>query len=71
MLSLALMVGAVINSLRFEFHDTGELPYRQGAPQKGCSGCEERKALTQAAAQPEQQPPELPQVKPGEAPGPQ
>src|SRR5690349_4086219 len=26
-LSLALMVGAVINSLRFELHDTGELPY--------------------------------------------
>jgi membrane protein len=26
-LSLALMAGAVINSLRFELHDTGELPY--------------------------------------------
>jgi membrane protein len=26
-LSLALMVGAVINSLRFELHDTGEMPY--------------------------------------------
>ncbi|HWB70501.1 MAG TPA: YihY/virulence factor BrkB family protein, partial [Solirubrobacterales bacterium] len=26
-LSLALMVGAVINSLRHELHDTGELPY--------------------------------------------
>ena len=29
-LSLALMAGAVINSLRFEVHDTGELPYAQG-----------------------------------------
>jgi YihY family inner membrane protein len=35
-LSLALMVGAVINSLRFELHDTGELPY---SPQP--CGCEE------------------------------
>jgi membrane protein len=35
-LSLALMVGAVINSLRFEYHDTGELPYR---PRDGCSDC--------------------------------
>jgi len=29
-LSLALMAGAVINSLRFEVHDTGELPYGPG-----------------------------------------
>jgi len=36
-LSLALMVGAVINSLRFEVHDTGELPYRPKSP----CGCEE------------------------------
>jgi membrane protein len=36
-LSLALMVGAVINSLSFELHDTGELP--RYAP-KPC-GCEE------------------------------
>jgi membrane protein len=27
LLSLALLVGAVINSLRFELHDTGEMPY--------------------------------------------
>ena len=26
-LSLALLAGAVINSLRYELHDTGELPY--------------------------------------------
>src|SRR5215510_9716039 len=36
-LSLALMVGAVINSLRHELHDTGELPYR---PKPPC-GCDE------------------------------
>jgi membrane protein len=35
-LSLALMAGAVINSLRFELHDTGELPYTP----RPC-GCEE------------------------------
>jgi membrane protein len=35
-LSLALMVGAVINSLRFELHDTGEMPYSP----RPC-GCEE------------------------------
>jgi membrane protein len=35
-LSLALLVGAVINSLRFELHDTGELPY---GPARGpCQG---------------------------------
>jgi membrane protein len=36
-LSLALLVGAVINSLRYELHDTGELPY--GKPP--CEGCRE------------------------------
>ena len=35
-LSLALMVGAVINSLRFEVHDTGELPYGPAS----CRRCE-------------------------------
>jgi len=35
-LALALMAGAVINSLRFELHDTGEMPY---GPGKGpCQG---------------------------------
>jgi YihY family inner membrane protein len=42
-LSLALMAGAVINSLRHELHDTGELPYsRVGSPlggQDGDCGC--------------------------------
>ncbi|HET7574160.1 MAG TPA: YihY/virulence factor BrkB family protein [Solirubrobacterales bacterium] len=37
-LSLALMAGAVINSLRFELHDTGELPYSRPQP---CQGCDE------------------------------
>jgi membrane protein len=39
-LSLALMVGAVINSLRHELHDTGELPYRPNAP---CQDCGKRR----------------------------
>lgn len=37
-LSLALLVGAVINSLRYEVHDTGELPY---GPKPPCNGCGE------------------------------
>ena len=37
-LSLALMVGAVLNSLRHELHDTGELPYNARPP---CGGCGE------------------------------
>src|SRR6201995_4062691 len=32
LLSLGIMAGAVINSLRFEYHETGELPYANGAP---------------------------------------
>jgi membrane protein len=39
-LSLALLAGAVINSLRFELHDTGELPY--SPVRKPCHGCDER-----------------------------
>jgi membrane protein len=38
-LSLALMVGAVINSLRFEYHETGEMPYHSPQP---CKECEEK-----------------------------
>jgi membrane protein len=39
-LSLALLAGAVINSLRYELHDTGELPYANGkAAKTGCDGC--------------------------------
>jgi YihY family inner membrane protein len=36
LLSLGLMAGAVINSLRYEVHDTGELPYRTKPPCQGC-----------------------------------
>ena len=39
-LSLALMVGAVINSLRHEVHDTGELPYGPGSERRPCEGCD-------------------------------
>jgi membrane protein len=42
-LSLALLAGAVINSLRHELHDTGEMPYSNHgdtAAKKPC-GCEE------------------------------
>lgn len=38
-LSLALMVGAVINSLRHELHDTGELPYNGTSPKPPCHDC--------------------------------
>lgn len=47
-LSLALMVGAVINSLRFELHDTGELPFYK-ASRKPC-GCEEEGASSETSA---------------------
>ncbi|HWO82377.1 MAG TPA: YihY/virulence factor BrkB family protein, partial [Solirubrobacterales bacterium] len=40
-LSLALMVGAVINSLRFEYDDTGELPYFSTL-ERPCEGCDEK-----------------------------
>jgi YihY family inner membrane protein len=46
-LSLALMIGAVINSLRFELHDTGELPYATTAVSgPGPSGGEAAAATT-------------------------
>ncbi len=43
-LSLALLAGAVINSLRHELHDTGELPYGQPKPPGDCRGCEDGRA---------------------------
>ncbi len=46
-LSLALMVGAVINSLRYEVHDTGELPYGEKRP---CQGCEEPPLVSERPA---------------------
>jgi membrane protein len=41
-LSLALMAGGVINSLRHELHDTGELPYQDKPPCGGCGGSNEQ-----------------------------
>src|SRR6478609_4416750 len=40
LLSLGIMAGAVINSLRFEYHETGELPYGSGTgpPPNPCAG---------------------------------
>jgi membrane protein len=39
LLSLALLAGAVINSLRYELHDTGELPYARSSPEDECADC--------------------------------
>jgi membrane protein len=39
-LSLAILAGAVINSLRHELHDTGELPYAAASRRKGCEDCD-------------------------------
>jgi len=47
-LSLALMAGAVINSLRFEYHDTGEIPYQPArAP---CQECDEPQATRDSSS---------------------
>jgi YihY family inner membrane protein len=55
LLSLGIMAGAVINSLRFELHETGELPYGGGAapPANPCAGLtdEERARATAARAE--------------------
>jgi YihY family inner membrane protein len=39
-LSLALLAGAVINSLRHELHDTGEMPYSRPEPPQPCRDCD-------------------------------
>ena len=44
-LSLALLAGAVINSLRHELHDTGEFPYRSKKP----CGCEDSATASAAS----------------------
>ncbi len=46
LLSLGLLAGAVINSLRFELHDTGELPYNGTKKEEDC-GCAERERAGQ------------------------
>jgi membrane protein len=52
LLSLGIMAGAVINSLRFEYHETGELPYGHGhqPPHNPCAGLtiEERRRAAAA-----------------------
>jgi membrane protein len=50
-LSLALMAGAVINSLRFEYQETGELPYANGAapPPNPCAGLTDEERRRAAA----------------------
>jgi uncharacterized BrkB/YihY/UPF0761 family membrane protein len=51
-LSLALMAGAVINSLRFEYSETGELPYASDVapPANPCAGLTEAERERAAAA---------------------
>src|SRR5215467_565353 len=46
-LSLALMAGAVINSLRYELHDTGEMPYTGSKTEarSGDCGCADSTSL--------------------------
>ncbi len=50
-LSLALTAGAVINSLRFEYHDTGEIPYHP-APSSPCHECDEESSASKSGAAP-------------------
>ncbi len=49
-LSLALLIGAVINSLRYEVHDTGELPYKR--PCDDCGDARDAEAKPPAAGYP-------------------
>jgi YihY family inner membrane protein len=51
-LSLALMAGAVINSLRHELHDTGEMPYTGSSTlaRSGDCGCEDSAASPASGA---------------------
>ena len=52
LLRLGIMAGAVINSLRFEYHETGELPYGNGVapPANPCAGLTEAERERAAAA---------------------
>lgn len=52
LLSLGIMAGAVINSLRFEYAETGELPYGNGTapPANPCAGLTEEERARAAAA---------------------
>ncbi|HXR30791.1 MAG TPA: YihY/virulence factor BrkB family protein, partial [Solirubrobacterales bacterium] len=57
-LSLALMAGAVINSLRHELQDTGELPYAGSSTESrpGDCGCEDATAASSAGDRPSPEP---------------
>jgi membrane protein len=52
LLSLGIMAGAVINSLRFEYHATGEMPYASAAapPPNPCAGLTEAERERATAA---------------------
>ncbi|MDX6654276.1 MAG: rane protein, partial [Solirubrobacterales bacterium] len=52
LLSLGIMAGAVINSLRFEYSETGELPYASDVPPPAnpCAGLTEAERERAAAA---------------------
>jgi uncharacterized BrkB/YihY/UPF0761 family membrane protein len=52
-LSLALMAGAVINSLRYEYSETGEVPYASGAaaPPNPCAGLSDAERARAAEAE--------------------
>ncbi|HEX4752831.1 MAG TPA: hypothetical protein VH268_08025, partial [Solirubrobacterales bacterium] len=56
-LSLAIMAGAVINSLRYEYSETGEVPYASGPVPipNPCAGLtdEERARAASAHSQPD------------------
>jgi YihY family inner membrane protein len=47
-LSLAILAGAIINSLRHELHDTGELPYAATATSAPCNDCGDKRAIRDA-----------------------
>jgi membrane protein len=51
-LSLTILAGAVINSLRFEYQETGELPYAGGAapPPNPCAGLTEAERAAAGSA---------------------
>lgn len=52
LLSLGIMAGAVINSLRFELHETGELPYVDNPepPANPCAGLTDKERARATAA---------------------
>jgi membrane protein len=54
-LSLAIMAGAVINSLRYEYQETGELPYEKGPTQvrNPCAGLTDEERARASSARSE------------------